>query len=152
MASERRVLFKEHASVSHAGVTEICAACLVIHLTHTASRCSQRGDSEERPLSFVSVHTPLHCCLPEGGHEVAGGPAHDEAPLWAGASLTHFLYAVGHPHLTHSDLGLHLKVGGRPTGDKVLSVKRSLQCKRYIDLFNLEMPRQSFQLSVIVYL
>lgn len=35
MASERRVLFKKHASVSHAGVTEICAACLLLHLTHT---------------------------------------------------------------------------------------------------------------------
>lgn len=68
----------------------------------------------------------LRCCVPEGGHEVAGGPAHDEAPLWVCAPLTHFLHAVGHPHLTHSDLGLHLKMGGRSTGDKVLSVKRSL--------------------------
>lgn len=57
------------------------------------------------------------CCVPEGGHAVAGGPAHDEAPLWVGASLTHLLYAASRPHLTHSDLGLHLEMSGRPTED-----------------------------------
>lgn len=58
MASERRVLFKKHASVSHAGVTEICAACLVLHLTHAVSRCSQRSGSEERPLSLTILSSP----------------------------------------------------------------------------------------------
>ena len=57
--------------------------------------------------------------VPEGGHTVAGGPAHDEAPLWVGASLTHLLQAAGRPHLTHSDLGLHFKVSGRPADDTV---------------------------------
>lgn len=55
--------------------------------------------------------------VPEGGHIVVGGPAHDEAPLWVGASLAHLLYAAGHPHLTHSDLGFHLEMGGRSTED-----------------------------------
>ena len=50
--------------------------------------------------------------VPEGGHAVAGGPAHDEAPLLAGAALTHLIHAAGDPHLRHVSLGLHLKVGG----------------------------------------
>ena len=54
--------------------------------------------------------------LPEGGHAVAGGPAHDEAPLGAGASLAHLVQAAGRPHLTHPDLGLQLEVAGRPVG------------------------------------
>lgn len=52
--------------------------------------------------------------VPEHGHAVAGGPAHDEAPLRGGAPFTHLLDAGGGPHLAHSNLGLHLEVGGRP--------------------------------------
>lgn len=58
--------------------------------------------------------------LPESGHEVAGGPAHNEAPLCVRASLAHFLQAVGRPHLTHPDLGLHLEVGGRSAADRAI--------------------------------
>lgn len=56
-------------------------------------------------------------CLPKRSHTIAGWPAHDEAPRWVGAPLTHLLYAAGCPHLTHSDLGLHLKMGGGPIED-----------------------------------
>lgn len=63
-------------------------------------------------------------CVPEGGHAVAGGPAHDEAPLWGGAPLTHLLDAAGGPHLAHSDLGLHLEMSGRPTEDTERLVRR----------------------------
>lgn len=68
-------------------------------------------------LKYLWERLMMLCCVPEGGHAVAGGPAHDEAPLWAGASLTHLLYAARRPHLTHSDLGLHLEMSGRPTED-----------------------------------
>lgn len=50
--------------------------------------------------------------LPECGHTVASGPAHDKAPLLAGAALAHLVHAAGNPHLRHVSLGLHLKVGG----------------------------------------
>lgn len=66
---------------------------------------------------------PCEPCVPEGGHAVAGGPAHDEAPLWVGASLAHFLYTAGCPHLTHSDLGLHLEMSGGPTEETVCFIK-----------------------------
>jgi len=53
------------------------------------------------------------CVLPKRSHTVAGGPAHNEAPLWVGAPLTHLVQAVGRPHLTHTHLGLRLEVVGR---------------------------------------
>lgn len=53
-------------------------------------------------------------CVPEGGHTVAGGPTHDKTPFWVGASFTHLLHAIGCPHLTHTNLGLHFKMSGRP--------------------------------------
>lgn len=64
------------------------------------------------------VQTQNVCCVPEGDHIVAGGPAHDEAPLWVGAALTYVLHTLGCPHLTHTHLGLHLEVCGRPEDDK----------------------------------
>lgn len=135
-------------------MTEICAACLALHPTHADSRCSPRSDSEGRPLRFVSACTrPPRCCVPEGGHEVAGGPAHDEAPLWVCAPLTHFLYAVGHPHLTHSDLGLHLKMGGRSTGDNEAKLFKPLIFSQEIDQkhplgFRIQSMSRCFQANV----
>ncbi len=67
----------------------------------------------------------LNVFVPEGGHMVAGGPANNKAPLWVDASLTHLLYAACRPHLTHSDLGLHLEMSGRPAGDTVCYIKLS---------------------------
>lgn len=64
----------------------------------------------------VCLIVPVCACVPEHGHGVAGGPAHDEAPLRVGASFTHLLDAGRCPHLAHSNLGLHLEVGGRPSG------------------------------------
>ena len=56
--------------------------------------------------------------VPERGHTVAGGPAHNEAPIRVRASLTHLLHAVSCPHLTHSHLGLYFEVSWRPEHNK----------------------------------
>lgn len=63
--------------------------------------------------------------VPERGHAVAGGPAHDEAPLRVGASFTHLLDAGRCPHFTHTNLRLHLEVSGRPEGDTESFSKRA---------------------------
>lgn len=52
------------------------------------------------------------CLLPEHSHIVAGGPAHDEAPLRVRAALTNLVHAAGRPHLTHTHLGLLFEVVG----------------------------------------
>lgn len=76
--------------------------------------------------------------VPESGHTVAGGPAHDEAPLRAGGALAHLVQAAGRPHLAHPDLRLHLEVGGRPAGDtasphSVISHKKTT-CRTVVSL------------------
>ena len=49
---------------------------------------------------------------PKRGHAVAGGPAHNEAPLRVRAALTHLVHAARRPHLAHTHLGLGLEVVG----------------------------------------
>lgn len=64
-------------------------------------------------LDWFNVLTCVRLCvLPKHSDIVAGGPAHDKAPLWVGASLTHLVHAACRPHLTHTDLGLLLEVVG----------------------------------------
>lgn len=76
-------------------------------------------------------------CLPKSSYAIAGWPAHDEAPRWVGGPLTHLLYAAGCPHLTHSDLGLYLKMGGGPTEDTMCFSKLNRNILIMVYLYSL---------------